>query len=546
VTANLDSAAVMALTAAIIIPTRGRAGYLARALASICTQARDAGIPVVVVDDGPDAQTRAAAQHAGARYIEHERSLGLNAARNAAIAGTEAEWLFFVDDDVEVRPGWLAALLAAAQSAGDDVGVLAGAIHARIDNPHYRQCGREGAPITSLESDRGIGWGANLGVRRSWVERVGSFDAARELYGDEQEWQDRVRAAGGRIQWVPKAELDHVRTGTDATVRALARAAYARGQASRRYDVFKGRAPSLLAELALLARTALHGPLRRCSNGPVMAAHSLGRLSAWRTGDSPPGDTPDFLSGESGHVAGKRGAVRRVADRASDVVSARRVRRLDGDGPPQRVLVLAVVRQEQAATWAAARAELERSRHTVVIRETAGALGAGKFENVNALLGGEPPDADWLLVCDDDLVLPPHFLDRFLTAAQRADFRLAQPAHRLHSHTGWRVTRRRLGATARETTFVEIGPLTAFHRDTFGVLVPFPDLKMGWGLDVHWAALAARHGWRIGVVDATPILHLNPAAEHYPRAAAIAEARAFLDGRPYVRRQEVRTVRTIR
>jgi phosphoserine phosphatase len=61
---------------------------------------------------------------------------------------------------------------------------------------------------------------------------------------------------------------------------------------------------------------------------------------------------------------------------------------------------------------------------------------------------------------------------------------------------------------------------------------------------VHWAALAAQHGWRIGVVDATPILHLNPAAETYPRDAAIAEATQFLDGRSYVRRDEIRTLRT--
>src|SRR5690349_12512301 len=138
----------MALTAAIIVPTRGRAGYLARALASICEQARAEGVEVLVVDDGPDAQTRAAAEEAGVRYVAHERTLGLNAARNTAIESTEADWLFFVDDDVEVRPGWLAALLAAARDAGDDVAVLAGAIHARIDNPRYRQCGREGAPIT--------------------------------------------------------------------------------------------------------------------------------------------------------------------------------------------------------------------------------------------------------------------------------------------------------------------------------------------------------------------------------------------------------------
>jgi GT2 family glycosyltransferase len=535
----------MALTAAIIVPTRGRAGYLARALASIYEEARERAVEVVVVDDGPDAETRAAAEQHGARYLAHKRSLGLNAARNTALAATQADWLFFVDDDVEVRPGWLRALLDAAEGADPEVAVLAGAIHARIYNPRYRQCGREGAPITFLESDQGVAWGANMAVRRAWVDRVGEFDATRELYGDEQEWQDRVRAGGGRIVWVPEAALDHVRSGSDATVRALARAAYHRGQASRRYDVFKGRAPSRAAELELFARTLLHGPLYRCSNGPVMAAHSLGRLRAPDCGVRPL--SPDYLSGESGHVAGKRGELRRLADRVIDVVGARRARRLDQqDGRRLKVIVLAVARPQNAVTWRAARAQLERSRHEVEIRETDGA-GRGKFENLNALLErGDWRDADWLLVCDDDVALPPRFLDRFLAGANRAGLKLAQPAHRLHSHTAWRITRRKLGATARETTFVEIGPLTAFHRDTFGVLVPFPELKMGWGLDTHWAALAAQHGWPIGVVDATPILHLNPAAEGYGRAEAEAEAAAFLDGRPYVKRTEVRTLRTLR
>jgi GT2 family glycosyltransferase len=531
----------MALTAAIIVPTRQRVGYLTRALASLLPQAREEGVEVVVVDDGPDDATRAAAERAGARYVAHDRPLGLNAARNTAIAQTEADWLFFVDDDVEARRGWLSALLAAASDAPQDVGVLAGPIHARIENPRYRQCGREGAPITFLDEDRGVAWGANLGARRSWVERVGAFDPARELYGDEQEWQDRVRGAGGRVLWVPSAEVDHVRSGADATVRALARAAYRRGQSSRRYDVFKRRAPSLGAEVATLLRTALHGPLRRCSNGPVMAAHSLGRLSAYRGAAT--NDAPDFLSGESGHVAGRRGALRHLADRASDVLQARRGARLDGGTDTLDVLVLAVARPERAAVWAAARAELERSRHRVEVRETTGE-GAGKFENLNALIRGQAPvGADWLIVCDDDVVLPPRFLDRFLAAARKADLKLCQPAHRLHSHTGWRVTRRRLGASVRETNFVEIGPLTAFHRDTFGVLVPFPELRMGWGLDVHWAALAAQHGWRIGVVDATPIMHLHPSAGGYSREAAIAEAAQFLDGRLYVRRDEIRTLR---
>jgi hypothetical protein len=168
----------------------------------------------------------------------------------------------------------------------------------------------------------------------------------------------------------------------------------------------------------------------------------------------------------------------------------------------------------------------------------------GKFENLNALLAAHPPqEHDWLVVVDDDVALPAAFLDRFLHAAESVGLRLAQPAHRLHSHAAWDVTRRRPGVTVRETSFVEIGPVTAFHRDTFATLLPFPELRMGWGLDAHWAAVAREHGWPIGVVDATPVGHtLRPAADAYPREAAAAEARAFLAGRPYVRRDEVRTL----
>jgi hypothetical protein len=66
---------------------------------------------------------------------------------------------------------------------------------------------------------------------------------------------------------------------------------------------------------------------------------------------------------------------------------------------------------------------------------------------------------------------------------------------------------------------------------------------MGWGLDSHWAAIAAQRGWPIGIVDATPVGHtLRPVAADYPRAEAIAEAQQFLADKPYLRRDEVRTI----
>ena len=100
----------------------------------------------------------------------------------------------------------------------------------------------------------------------------------------------------------------------------------------------------------------------------------------------------------------------------------------------------------------------------------------------------------------------------------------------------------------RETPFVEIGPVTAFSRRTFSALLPFPALRMGWGLDAHWAALAREHEWRCGVLDAVSIRHrAAPAASAYSREAALAEARAFLAERPYLPATEIqRTLATHR
>jgi hypothetical protein len=86
---------------------------------------------------------------------------------------------------------------------------------------------------------------------------------------------------------------------------------------------------------------------------------------------------------------------------------------------------------------------------------------------------------------------------------------------------------------------VEIGPLTAFGPAAAAELLPFPPLRMGWGLDSHWGALAAQRGWRLGVVDATPIRHESRiTASAYDRTAAIEELRRYLQGKPHLDREE--------
>src|SRR4051794_1951814 len=368
----------MALTASIIVPTRERAGYLDVALASIAPQAAAAGAELLVVDDGPDPATRATARRHGARYVAHDASRGLNAARNTGIDAARGDLLVFVDDDVAARPGWLAALLRADRHAEPDVSVLTGPIHARFEDHRLRSCGREAPPITTQDhgpEDRDVAhaWGANMTVRRGAIARAGRFDETRELYGDEQEWQDRVRAAGGRIRYVAAAALDHPRAGDDARLRALAGAAYGRGRASRRFDRFKGRAPSLARELRVLAGCAAHTVRFRCPGGIVLTAHSLGRLRAAlerAQRSAAPAPDPDFLSGQSGTVRGIRRPLLAAADALLDAEAAARVRRLDREArrrpPRRRVLVVGV--QRPGRLMDRARAELHRTRHELTMR----------------------------------------------------------------------------------------------------------------------------------------------------------------------------------
>jgi glycosyltransferase involved in cell wall biosynthesis len=262
----------------VVVPTRGRAAYLEVTLESLLAQRAGIEYEIVVVDDGGGVP-----QRADVRYVVHSPRRGLNAARNAGIREARAPLIAFVDDDVLVPPGWLEALASGA-ARHPEAEAFGGPIRARFEGRAPRGCGREEPPITTLDlgpEDReaDMVWGANFAVRRSAIERVGPFDETIVTpHGDEEEWLERLRAAGGRIVYLAGAGLEHRRTAEDARLRPLARAAYARGRAARVSDRRRGRQPSVGGELRVLAGCGWHTLRRACPQGVIMGAHSAGRL----------------------------------------------------------------------------------------------------------------------------------------------------------------------------------------------------------------------------------------------------------------------------
>lgn len=233
------------------------------------------------MSDASDRRTAAVAERHRARVISLPEGGGLNAARNEGIRAAQSDVIVFIDDDVDVPSGWINAVLSGVRSTPERE-VFGGPIRPRLEGGP-RSCGREPAPITSLDAgsqDRDVElvWGANMAVRHSAFERVGLFDPSLSGRGDEEEWEHRYIAAGGRIRYLADAGLDHRRTPHDARLRVLARHAYEQGRQSRRHDIRSGKPRPVAAELRILGGCAWHTVRRRCAYGIVMGARAAGSL----------------------------------------------------------------------------------------------------------------------------------------------------------------------------------------------------------------------------------------------------------------------------
>lgn len=147
-------------------------------------------------------------------------------------------------------------------------------------------------------------------------------------------------------------------------------------------------------------------------------------------------------------------------------------------------------------------------------------VGCGRgvrFAHLNSLYAARPiPEGSWLVVADDDFVFLRGDLLKIIDHMKTAGFSLAQPGQSL---LGWwtslfNVARPFL--VARDTNFVEQGPLLIADPVFSKLILPLPvSNDMGWGIEAEWYRLKEGR-FRIGVIDDCRIVHWSKNAHSYP------------------------------
>jgi GT2 family glycosyltransferase len=225
---------VAAVDVAVVIPNYNGAGWLPGVLASVAAQTTPAA-EVLVVDDGSTDGSLAllAERFPDVRVLALGANGGFARAANTGIAGVSAEAVALVNTDVVLAPDWLeravAALAGAPRAAAvatklvdlDDPALLydAGDVLRRDGACEQRgrfehDTGRYDVPGEVFSACAGAAL-----YRRAAVLGAGGFEQRFGTYLEDVDLGLRLRLAGWRCRWEPRAVARHAGGGSSAALR---------------------------------------------------------------------------------------------------------------------------------------------------------------------------------------------------------------------------------------------------------------------------------------------------------------------------------------
>ena len=217
----------------IIIPAYNQVGYTYRCLASVLENTRDVAYEVILADDKSTDGTKVLSMYCkGITIVRNKENLGFLKNCNHGAEGARGKYIFFLNNDTQVKPGWLSSLVKLMESdssigmAGSKLvypdGRLqeAGGIFWREGNGwNYGKFDDPDKPEYNYVKDVDYISGAAIMLSKALWQQLGGFDERfAPAYCEDADLAFAVRAAGYRVVYQPLSVVVHyegISNGTD-------------------------------------------------------------------------------------------------------------------------------------------------------------------------------------------------------------------------------------------------------------------------------------------------------------------------------------------
>lgn len=208
----------------IIIPMYGQLPFTLACLRSIARQGATTPFEIIVIDDASPEDPASALQAVdGVRHFRNPENQGFVGSCNKGAELAHGELLLFLNNDTQVTPGWLDALVECLDSEAD-----CGIVGSRLVYPDGRlqeagstvftdascwnigRFGDRNAPHYRVRRDVDYVTGAALLVPRRLFDAIGGFNADyAPAYYEDADLAFAVRDAGRRIIYEPRSLIVH-------------------------------------------------------------------------------------------------------------------------------------------------------------------------------------------------------------------------------------------------------------------------------------------------------------------------------------------------
>jgi GT2 family glycosyltransferase/glycosyltransferase involved in cell wall biosynthesis len=218
----------------IVVPVYNQRHHTYACLASIARTCEGVDLEVIVVDDcsGDDTPEMIEQCTSGVTYLRNEPNQGFIGSCNRGASKARGQYLVLLNNDTEVCPGWLQAMLSTFDDFSDCAMVGAqlvypdgslqeagGLVFANGNAWNYGRGGDPTAPEFSYAREVDYCSGACLMLSTELFNRLGGFDRHYlPAYYEDTDLAFRLRALGQRVIYQPAARVVHfegVSNGTD-------------------------------------------------------------------------------------------------------------------------------------------------------------------------------------------------------------------------------------------------------------------------------------------------------------------------------------------